>query len=261
MTDKRILNGNKKIVQVKDIAFGKDAVMIAGPCSVESEEQIMRMAEIVKNCGAQVLRGGVFKPRTSPYAFQGLGKEGIKYMRRACDEHGLLMITELMDEHNLDLVMDYADIIQIGSRNMYNYSLLKIIGKTKRPVLLKRGMSATIKEWIMAAEYIAAEGNENIILCERGIRTFDTYTRNTLDLTAVPIMQQETGLPVIVDPSHGTGKRHLVEPMSKAAMALGADGLMIEVHEQPEVALSDGEQSLSPEEFKSLMENAYLPYK
>lgn len=250
----KVLTGEKIIVSLGDLKIGGEnpKVMIAGPCSVESRNQILKTALSLKKIGVSILRGGVFKPRTSPYDFQGLELEGLKYLREAGDQAGLPIVTELMDEKNMDEVLKYADIIQIGSRNMYNYSLLKVLGNIEKPILLKRGMSATIKEWIMAAEYIAAYGNKNIILCERGIRTFDTYTRNTLDLSAVPIMKNETGLPVIVDPSHGTGIRALISPMSKAALACGADGLMIEVHPNPEEALSDGAQSLTIEQYKEL---------
>lgn len=253
----KILVGEQHIISVRGIEIGKPGhpVIMAGPCSVESREQIFQTAKAVKAAGAHILRGGVFKPRTSPYAFQGLGKEGLLMMREAADAFDMPIVTELMDESNLDLVYEHADIIQIGSRNMYNYALLKVVGQLDKPVLLKRGMSATIEEWIMAAEYIASSGNRDVILCERGIRTFDTYTRNTLDLTAVPILKRETGLPVIVDPSHGTGIRELVLPMSKAAIACGADGLMIEVHIDPDNALSDGPQSLTPAQFQNLMES------
>lgn len=252
----KILTGEKIIVSVGDLKIGGDnpKIMIAGPCSVESREQILTTALSLKKIGVSILRGGVFKPRTSPYDFQGLEIEGLKYLREAGDAANLPIVTELMDEKNMDEVLKYTDIIQIGSRNMYNYSLLKALGDIKKPVLLKRGMSATIKEWIMAAEYMAAYGNKQIILCERGIRTFDTYTRNTLDLAAVPIMKNETGLPVIVDPSHGTGIRSLIKPMSKAASACGADGLMVEVHPNPEEALSDGPQSLTIQQYKELFD-------
>lgn len=255
MKDKKILGGEPVIIDVKGIKIGEGhpPVLIAGPCSVETREQIIETAKVVKSLGASILRGGVYKPRTSPYAFQGLGAEGLEYLREASEITGMPVITEVMDEANLELVASYSDIIQIGSRNMYNYSLLKAVGAIGKPVMLKRGMSATIQEWVMAAEYIAAYGNPNIILCERGIRTFDTYTRNTLDISAVPIMQHETGLPIIVDPSHGTGIRRLIAPMSKAAIAAGANGLMIEVHMRPEEALSDGHQSLTPEEFSTLV--------
>ena len=228
---------------------GKIPIMIAGPCSVESREQVMQTAIELKEQGFHVLRGGVFKPRTSPFDFQGLGLKGLEYLKDAGDHVGVPIITEVMDEHNIEAMAEYADILQIGSRNMYNYPLLKAVGKAKRPILLKRGMSATIKEWKMAAEYIAQYGNVNIILCERGIRSFDSYTRNTLDLAAVPIMKMETGLPIIVDPSHGTGIKALMLPMSRAALACGADGLMLEVHHDPKSALCDGEQSLTPEAY------------
>lgn len=218
--------------------------MIAGPCSIESEDQFYETAKGLKAVGVDVFRGGAFKPRTSPYDFQGLGEEGLKIMKKVGQALEVPIVSEVMDEINLSLLNQYVDILQIGSRNMFNYTLLKAIGKANKPVILKRGMNATIYEWIMAAEYIASHGNHNIILCERGIRTFDNYTRNTLDLAAVPIMKAETGLPVIVDPSHGTGKRDLIEPMSKAALACGADGLMVEVHYKPERALCDGHQSL-----------------
>jgi len=253
----KILVGEQHIVKVRDLEIGHPGqpIIMAGPCSVESREQIFQTAKAVKAAGAHILRGGVFKPRTSPYAFQGMGKEGLLLMREAADAVDMPIVTELMDESNLELVYKHADIIQIGSRNMFNYSLLKAVGQLDKPILLKRGMSATINEWILAAEYIASSGNKDVILCERGIRTFDTYTRNTLDLAAVPILKRETGLPVIVDPSHGTGIRELVEPMSHAALACGADGLMIEVHIDPENALCDGPQSLTPEQFGRLVQN------
>jgi len=246
----RVFTGEKRTIQVKNVLFGGDVpVIIAGPCSVESRESIMDVALNLKPMGIHVLRGGVFKPRTNPYDFQGLGYRGLEYLKEAADAIGVPFVTELMDENALDAFVELVDIIQVGSRNMYNYSLLKALGKTQKPVLLKRGMSATINEWIMAAEYLASEGNPNVILCERGIRTYDTYTRNTLDLSAVPIMKAETGLPIIVDPSHGTGRRELIVPMSKASLACGADGLMIEVHPNPDCALSDGPQSLDYEAF------------
>lgn len=253
----RILSTEKQhVVEVGKVRFGGSRpVMIAGPCSVESHAQIIETARALSAIGVDMLRGGAFKPRTSPYAFQGLGEEGLRFLREAADLTGLPVVSELMDAKDIDLICRYADLIQIGSRNMHNYSLLKAVGQLDKPVLLKRGMSATIREWIMAAEYIAHQGNQQIILCERGIRTFETATRNTLDLSAVPIMKRETGLPVIVDPSHGTGRRDLVEPMALAALAAGADGLMIEVHPAPEKALSDGPQSLTFEKFRELMEN------
>jgi len=253
MKNKPLLTGEKRIIKVGDVTFGEGKpVLIAGPCSVESREQVIQTALELKEVGFHVLRGGVFKPRTSPFDFQGLGLKGLEYLREAGDKAGVPIITEVMDEHNIEAMAELADILQIGSRNMYNYPLLKSVGKVKKPILLKRGMSATIKEWIMAAEYIAQYGNVNIILCERGIRSFDTYTRNTLDLAAVPIMKKETGLPVIVDPSHGTGIKELMMPMSKAALACGADGLMLEVHHDPENALCDGPQSLTPKQFAEL---------
>jgi len=250
----KILTSEKRIIDLKDMRIGKEnlPIFIAGPCAVESEEQIIKTAVALKEIGVDILRGGAFKPRTSPYDFQGLGIEGLKYLKKAGQLTGLPIITELIDLSYLDIVCEHADIIQIGSRNMYNYSLLKAVGKSDKPVLLKRGMSATIREWIMAAEYIASSGNENIIMCERGIRGFSDYTRNTLDLAAVPIVKQKTGLPVIVDPSHGTGKRELIMPMSKAALACGADGLMIEVHCNPDEALSDGAQSLDIDQYRKL---------
>lgn len=257
MKSGRILNGEKRIVRVGALEVGhpNQPLYIAGPCSVESEDQVMRTALALKDKGIHVLRGGIFKPRTSPYDFQGLGLEGLKLLRAAADAIGVPIVTEIMDETHIDAVAAQADILQIGSRNMYNYSLLKAVGAVQKPILLKRGMSATIKEWIMAAEYIAANGNDQIILCERGIRTYDTYTRNTLDLAAVPIMQAETGLPVIVDPSHATGIRQLIGPMSRAAIAAGADGLIIEVHIDPDTALCDGPQSLTPDEYGAIIES------
>ncbi|MBN2899188.1 MAG: 3-deoxy-7-phosphoheptulonate synthase [Clostridia bacterium] len=240
----RLLREKKVITINETLSFGEKPVMIAGPCTIESYEQFYETAKGLKAIGVDVLRGGAFKPRTSPYAFQGLGEEGLEIMSRVGRELNIPVVSELMDETNLAMFENYVDILQVGSRNMYNYALLKVVGRTQKPVILKRGMSATIHEWIMAAEYIASHGNHNIILCERGIRTFDNYTRNTLDLTAVPIMKAETGLPVIVDPSHGTGRRELILPMSKAALACGADGLMVEVHYKPEEALCDGDQSL-----------------
>lgn len=248
----RVFSGKPRLIEVKQVVFGGvEPVIIAGPCSVESREGIMEIALTLKSMGIHVLRGGVFKPRTNPYDFQGLGYRGLEYLKEAADAAGVPFITELMDENALDAFVEMVDIIQVGSRNMYNYSLLKALGKTQKPVLLKRGMSATINEWIMAAEYLASEGNPNVILCERGIRTYDSYTRNTLDLSAVPIMKMETGLPVIVDPSHGTGRRELIVPMSKASLACGADGLMIEVHPNPDCALSDGPQSLDYGQFET----------
>jgi 3-deoxy-7-phosphoheptulonate synthase len=229
-------------------------VVMAGPCSVESREQILLSAELVKKAGAKVLRGGAFKPRTSPYAFQGLEEEGLKLLAEAREKTGLLVITEVITPTDVPLVADYADILQVGARNMQNFALLKDIGKLKKPVLLKRGQSSTLKELLMSAEYIMSQGNEQVILCERGIRTFEEYTRNTCDLSAVPALKELSHLPVIVDPSHGTGVRSLVTPLAKAAIAVGADGLIIEVHPHPEVAFSDGAQSLTPEQFGILMD-------
>jgi len=238
----------------KDVAVGgKRIIVMAGPCSIESREMLLSTAEIVKNAGASVLRGGAFKPRTSPYAFQGLGEEGLKYLVEAKKKTGLLVVTELMDVRNMKMVMKHADIIQIGARNMQNFDLLKEVGTIKTPVLLKRGIANTIKELLMSAEYILAGGNPNVILCERGIRTFEDFTRFTLDINAVPAIKSLSHLPIIVDPSHATGRWGMISAVSRAAVAAGADGLLIEVHPNPEDALSDGEQSLLPEKFETLM--------
>ena len=234
---------------------GKKIHVMAGPCSVESQEQVLDAAIPVKEAGATFLRGGAFKPRTSPYSFQGLGEEGLGYLAHARKMTGLAVITEVLDPRDLDLVYRYTDILQIGARNMQNFKLLTEVGKLDKPVMLKRGMSASIQEFLLSAEYIAAEGNRRIILCERGIRTFETETRNTLDLSAVPILKQLSHLPVFIDPSHSTGKWELVTPMALAGVAAGADGLLIEVHPRPEVALCDGPQSLKPEKFSALMRN------
>ncbi|MEX1274361.1 MAG: 3-deoxy-7-phosphoheptulonate synthase, partial [Bacteroidota bacterium] len=228
-------------------------VVMAGPCSVESREQILKSAEQVKSAGATVLRGGAFKPRTSPYSFQGLEEEGLKLLAEARDKTGLFIITEVITPGDVRLVAEYADILQIGARNMQNFALLKEVGKVKKPILLKRGMSSTLKELLMSAEYIMSEGNYDVILCERGIRTFEDYTRNTCDLSAVPALKEMSHLPVLVDPSHGTGVRSLVTPLAKAAVAVGADGLIVEVHPNPEEAFSDGAQSLLPGQFEDLM--------
>ena len=233
--------------------FGKDTIVIAGPCAIESYEQLMRTAEFVKSRGANILRGGAFKPRTSPKSFSGLKHEGVEILKEVRKKTGMPVITELMDVRDLELIYDVADIIQIGSRNMQNFPLLQEVGKQDKPVMLKRGLSATINEWICSAEYIALEGNEKIIMCERGIRTYNDYTRNTMDLAAIPVIKKETGLPVIADPSHGTGVRYLVEPMACASIACGSDGFMVEVHPKPEEALSDGEQSLTFDMFDDLM--------
>ena len=235
---------------------GRDFVMIAGPCSIESREQAFTVAEQVANAGAQFFRGGAYKPRTSPYAFQGLGEDALKIMAEIRDKFGLRIVTEAIDHEALELVDKYADVIQIGARNMQNYSLLKAAGRKRKAVLLKRGIAATLEEFLMAAEYIMSEGNYQVILCERGVRTFADHTRNTLDLSIVPAVQRLSHLPIIVDPSHGTGKRNKVIPLGRAAVAVGCDGLIVEVHHQPEKALSDGMQSLYPEQFVQLMSEA-----
>jgi len=241
-------------IRVGDTVIGGESLAVmAGPCSVESREQILETAHAVKEAGAHILRGGAFKPRTLPYSFQGLGEDGLKALAEARAETGLPVITEVMAPEDVELVESYADILQIGARNMQNFTLLKRVGHAEKPVMLKRGMSATVEEWLGCAEYILNEGNHDVILCERGIRTYETITRNTLDVSAVPVIKQLSDLPVIVDPSHGTGVRSLVTPMAKAAVAAGADGLIIEVHPHPEKALSDGDQSLHPPEFASLM--------
>ena len=245
----------RTVIDVGGVKIGdqKKLVLMSGPCSVESREQILEIAKIVKKAGASVLRGGAFKPRTSPYAFQGLGKEGLKLLAEARQETGLPVITELMDTKDVEAVEEYADIIQIGARNMQNFSLLKEVGRCQKPVMLKRGMAATIKDVLLSAEYILSEGNMKVMLCERGIRTFETYTRNTLDLSAVPALKKESHLPVIVDPTHGAGHRDLIPTMALAAVAAGADGIMIEVHNDPEAALSDGEQAMLPDKFEALV--------
>lgn len=232
---------------------GKKISVIAGPCSVENRDMLLDIAKKVGRAGASFIRGGAFKPRTSPYSFQGLGEEGLRYLAEAREKTGLPVVTELMDPRDMELIEQYADIIQIGARNMQNFRLLLDVGMSKKPVLLKRGLSATIKDWLMAAEYIMSKGNQRVILCERGIRTFETATRNTLDLSAIPTLRELTHLPIVIDPSHAVGKWSLVSSMAKAAVAAGADGLMIEVHNRPDEAFSDGEQSLKPEVFKKLM--------
>jgi len=232
---------------------GRDLVIIAGPCGIESRDQAFKTAERVAAAGAQFFRGGAYKPRTSPYSFQGLGEEGLKIMAEVRESFGLLIVTEAVDYESLDLVDQYADMIQIGARNMQNFSLLKRAGRARKPVLLKRGISATLEEFLMAAEYIMSEGNYNVVLCERGVRTFADHTRNTLDLSIVPAVQRLSHLPIVVDPSHGTGKRNKVTPLSRAAIAVGADGLIVEVHHDPDKALSDGMQSLFPDQFDALM--------
>lgn len=251
--DNRKLTGEKKIVRVKDVQIGNGKpVFIAGPCSIESKEHIAKEAKALKEIGVDILRGGAFKPRTSPYDFQGLGFEGIEYFREAADAVDLPLVTEVLSEDHIDELIDYVDMFQVGSRNMYNYSLLRKLGKTNKPILLKRGFSATLKEWAMAAEYIADGGNENIVLCERGIRSFNDYTRNTLDLAGAVLVKTQTGLPVIVDPSHATGLREVIEPMVNASIAAGLDGVIVEVHENPEEALSDARQTIDYKTYEKI---------
>ena len=242
------------VITIGDLRIGGDEVIVmAGPCSAETEEQVEATTAAVKNAGAKVLRGGAFKPRSSPYSFQGLGEEGLKMLRGAADRHNLKLVSEVMDISQLELIQRYAHILQVGARNMQNYTLLRELGHARTPVLLKRGISATIEEWLLSAEYILAGGNMNVMLCERGIRTFESYTRNTLDISAIPVVQQLSHLPVLADPSHGTGRRDKVNSMARAAVAAGADGLIIEVHNDPDHALSDGAQSLFPAQFDRLM--------
>ncbi|MBQ9487892.1 MAG: 3-deoxy-7-phosphoheptulonate synthase, partial [Selenomonadaceae bacterium] len=240
---------------------GKEIVVMAGPCAVESAEQLRESARAVKECGAKILRGGAFKPRTSPYDFQGLGEEGLKLLRQTADEFGLKVVTEIVDSNDIELLESYSDILQVGARNMQNFQLLKALGKSTKPVMLKRGLSATISEWLNAAEYIVSGGNDKLIFCERGIRTYETYTRNTLDLSAVAAIKELSHFPIVVDPSHGTGRRTMIAPMSKAAIAAGADGLIIEVHPHPEKAMSDGNQSLAPKDFEKLMSELHAVAK
>ncbi len=243
------------IIDVDGIKIGgSEIVVMAGPCAVESEEQLFAAAEAVKKSGAKFLRGGAFKPRTSPYDFQGLAEDGLKLLKRAGEKFGLKIVTEIIDQNDVELVESYADILQVGARNAQNFQLLKALGKSKKPVLLKRGMSETVSEWLNAAEYIMTGGNTNVIFCERGIRTYETYTRNTLDLSAVVAIKNLSHLPIIVDPSHGTGRWEMITPMSRAGIAAGADGLIVEVHPHPEVAWSDGAQSLTPKKFAVLMD-------
>lgn len=250
--------GEKTIVQVGDVSIGAEKVaVIAGPCSVESREQMLEVARSVKASGAVMIRGGAFKPRTLPYSFQGLGVEGLKILAEAREETGLPVVTEVMSPEDVGIVEEYADVLQIGARNVQNYPLLKRVGEASKPVLLKRGLSSTVEEWLSAAEYVLAGGNEEVILCERGIRTYQKLTRFTLDLSVVPLLKEVSPLPVVVDPSHGTGVRSLVSPMAKAAVAAGADGLLIEVHPNPKEAKSDGPQSLRPKEFRQLMKGLY----
>jgi len=247
------------VFNVGGVAIGGNAVVVsAGPCSVESEEQIFTIAKTVAAMGAKILRGGAFKPRTSPYAFQGMGEEGLKLMRAAATEYGLSVVTEVMDKSQIALVEKYADILQIGARNMQNYMFLKELGKCSKPIMLKRGISATIEEWMLSAEYILSGGNHNVILCERGIRTFETATRNTMDISAIPVVHQKSHLPIFADPSHGIGIRDKVIPMARAAVAAGADGIIVEVHNDPKIAKSDGAQSLYPNQFGQLMKEIKL---
>jgi 3-deoxy-7-phosphoheptulonate synthase len=243
----------RTIIQVGDAAIGRDFVVIGGPCSVESEEQTIQTAKAVKAAGADMLRGGAFKPRTSPYSFQGLGLKGLKILEKARSLTGLPIVTEVLDPRDVSWVAEFADVLQIGTRNMQNFSLLKEVGRAQRPVLLKRGMFSTLEEWLNCAEYILSEGNPNVILCERGIRTFENYTRNTLDLSAIPAVKELTHLPIVIDPTHSTGRLSLIGPMSLAALAAGADGLLIEVHYNPQAALCDADQALTPEMFAKIM--------
>lgn len=252
---KNLFNNNLNIKINENLELPKNKIIMAGPCAIESYEQLLETAKFIKKQGANMLRGGAYKPRTSPNSFQGLKEEGLEILKSVKIETGLPVITELMDARDLEKIYDVTDIIQIGSRNMQNFTLLSEVGKQDKPVMLKRGISSTINEWIGAAEYIAIGGNSNIIMCERGIRTYNDYTRNTLDIAAVPIIKKETNLPVVVDPSHATGVRYLVKPMSIASLAAGADGLMIEVHPNPSEALSDGPQSLNFDEFEDLMDS------
>ena len=250
----KVEDRERTIVDVGGVKFGSSFVVIAGPCAIEDEEQMIELARSLKEAGAHILRGGAFKPRTSPYSFQGLGEKGLKILRKAGDEAGLPVVSEVLDVRHVELVAKYVDMIQIGARNMQNFPLLKEIGRTKKPVLLKRGFGCTIEEWLLAAEYILLEGNWEVVLCERGIRTFESSTRFTLDIAAVPVVKELSHLPIIVDPSHAAGKSSLVKPLAKAALAVGADGVMIEVHLNPSIALSDGSQSLTLKEFRELME-------
>jgi len=250
----RTFRPENTVITVGDVRFGGDEVVVmAGPCSAESEEQVEATAAAVREAGAKVLRGGAFKPRSSPYSFQGLGEAGLRMLRGACDRHGLKLVTEVMEIGQIEMIQGYADILQVGARNMQNYSLLRELGHVRKPVLLKRGISATIEEWLLSGEYVLAGGNTDVMLCERGIRTFESYTRNTLDISAIPVVQKLSHLPVVVDPSHGTGRRDKVAPMARAAVAAGADALLIEVHCEPDRALSDGAQSLYPAQFERLM--------
>ena len=250
----RTFRSENTVVTIGDLRIGGDEVIVmAGPCSAENEEQVETTAAAVRRAGAKVLRGGAFKPRSSPYSFQGLGEQGLRMLRASADRHSMKLVSEVMDVSQMELLARYADILQIGARNMQNFTLLRELGRIRKPVLLKRGISATIEEWLLSAEYVLAGGNRNVILCERGIRTFESYTRNTLDISAIPVVQKLSHLPVLVDPSHGTGRRDKVAPMARAAVAAGADGLLIEVHCDPDHAKSDGAQSLFPIQFDQLM--------
>jgi len=255
----RTFQKNDTVIKINDVSIGgNEVIMMAGPCSVENEDQIFTVAEIVAKAGSKILRGGAFKPRTSPYSFQGLGEEGLKLLRKAADRYNLLVITEVMESNQIKLIEEYTDIFQVGARNMQNFPLLRDLGKTTKPIMLKRGLAATVEDWLMSAEYILSSGNRQVMLCERGIRTFETYTRNTFDLSAIPVVHKRSHLPVIADPSHATGMRDKVIPMARAAVAAGADGLMVEVHNDPEKALSDGPQALLPDQFVELMKQVKL---
>ena len=250
----RTFKPERTVVAMGDFRIGGDEVIVmAGPCSAETEEQVEASAAAVAKAGAKMLRGGAFKPRSSPYSFQGLGEDGLKLLRGASDRHNLKLVSEVMDISQLELLIRYVDMLQVGARNMQNFTLLRELGKTRTPILLKRGISATIEEWLLSAEYVLSGGNTDVVLCERGIRTFESYTRNTLDISAIPVVQKLSHLPIIVDPSHGTGLRDKVAPMARAAVAAGADGLIIEVHPDPDHALSDGAQSMFPDQFNRLM--------
>jgi 3-deoxy-7-phosphoheptulonate synthase len=250
----RRFKAENSVVDVGGVSVGgAEVIVMAGPCSVETRERVVSIARHVRGAGARGLRGGAFKPRTSPYAFQGHGEDALKWMREAADESGMAVISEVMDTRAIEMMLGYVDCLQVGARNMQNFDLLKELGRTRRPVLLKRGLAATIEEWLLSAEYVLAGGNTQVILCERGIRTFESATRNTLDLSAIPVVKQRSHLPIVVDPSHGTGRRDKVLPMARAAVAAGADGLLIEVHDDPDHALSDGAQSLYPDQFERLM--------
>ena len=254
----RVFKPEDTVIEVNGIKFGGGNIgMIAGPCSVETFEQVDETARKLSECGVKVLRGGAFKPRTSPYAFQGLGEEGLKILREVADKYGMAVTSEVMEVAQIPMFLKYVDVLQVGARNMQNFNLLKSLGEVRKPIMLKRGLSATVEEWLMSAEYIMSGGNREVILCERGIRTFEHFTRNTLDISAIPVVQKISHLPVVVDPSHATGLRDKVAPMSMAAVAAGADGLVIEVHNNPDKALCDGAQSLRPEEFSELFKNLH----